>query len=632
MNTLTIQSLRLKNFKGISNFTLEPRGNNIDVLGENATGKTTLMDGFLWLIFGKDSQGKSDFQLKPVAPDGSEHHNLDTEVEAALEYNNKQVVLLRRFSEKWTKKRGSARPDFTGHTTDYFIDEVPAKKKEFDAKIAELIDVTAFKLVTNPMEFNQMHWTGRRQILIDMCGDVSDQDVIDSDAKLSKLSGILNGRSIDDHKKKIQSKKRGVNKELEQIPVRIDEISTSIQDSAKPIQKDIDLLHKALDEQRKNLRALQSNEALSEKQVRLNEVNAAILEEKNNANSKALARKKPINTEIDKLETEARTITNQIRSFEDEVKRDQNRNRVTAEAMDNLRKRFYKKRDTEKEISTVCPTCDQALPEDKIQSAFDNYHQVKAKALEELQVEGKSLKETFQDREESIAQAQEKITYLRDQLEKINPKIAAKKKELESVYFPINVDALYNEKNILESEIKALRNGSMVQEKNLLEKVRETQVKIDAWMQGEATFKASEKARARIDELENQEKALAGVYEKLESELYLIEQFIVRKVEMLEGQINSRFKMATFRLFETQINEGIKECCETLYEGIPYNHGLNNAARINVGLDIISTLSDYYGFQAPIFVDNKESVNNLIPIDAQVISLIVSKDKNLKVI
>ena len=104
------------------------------------------------------------------------------------------------------------------------------------------------------------------------------------------------------------------------------------------------------------------------------------------------------------------------------------------------------------------------------------------------------------------------------------------------------------------------------------------------------------------------------------------------KVDMLTDRINSKFKYARFKLFEPQINGGLQECCETTFEGVPYSTGLNNAARINVGLDIINTLSKHYGLHAPIFIDNAESVTKFIDTDSQIVSLIVSEqDKKLRV-
>jgi hypothetical protein len=136
----------------------------------------------------------------------------------------------------------------------------------------------------------------------------------------------------------------------------------------------------------------------------------------------------------------------------------------------------------------------------------------------------------------------------------------------------------------------------------------------------------------RITELKAEEEKLAAEYEKLEGELFLTEEFIRTKVNMLEERINSKFKFARFKLFNQQINGGLEECCETLGNGVPYSAGLNNAARINVGLDIINTLSAFYEFEAPIFIDNSEAITKLTKVNAQVIRLVVSEpDKSLRV-
>ena len=136
----------------------------------------------------------------------------------------------------------------------------------------------------------------------------------------------------------------------------------------------------------------------------------------------------------------------------------------------------------------------------------------------------------------------------------------------------------------------------------------------------------------RIIELEAEEKELAKEFEDLEHQLYLTEEFIRSKVTLLEEKINSKFKYARFKLFETQINGGLTETCETLYQGVPYSRGLNNAARINVGLDIISTLAEHFNVACSIFIDNSESVTELIDMDTQIISLVVSgTDDELRV-
>src|SRR5690606_34021983 len=102
-----------------------------------------------------------------------------------------------------------------------------------------------------------------------------------------------------------------------------------------------------------------------------------------------------------------------------------------------------------------------------------------------------------------------------------------------------------------------------------------------------------ERGLARIAELEAQDKRLAAEFEELERQLHLMDLFVRAKVRMLTDRINSRFKLARFKLFDQQVNGGIVECCETTYQGVPYN-SLNHGARLNVGLDIIATLSEHF--------------------------------------
>ena len=64
---------------------------------------------------------------------------------------------------------------------------------------------------------------------------------------------------------------------------------------------------------------------------------------------------------------------------------------------------------------------------------------------------------------------------------------------------------------------------------------------------------------------------------------------------------------------------------------VPYSTA-NKAAVVNAGLEIIATLSRHYGVRLPIVVDNAESVTELLPVDSQVIRLVVSaEDESLRV-
>ena len=114
---LRINKLVLQNFKGIKSLEIDAGGSNLTIYGDNATGKTTVFDAFMWLLFNKDSLGRSDFGIKTQDENGNVIHNLEHSVECELAIDNSILTLRKVFTEKWTKKRGSADAEFTGHET-----------------------------------------------------------------------------------------------------------------------------------------------------------------------------------------------------------------------------------------------------------------------------------------------------------------------------------------------------------------------------------------------------------------------------------------------------------------------------------------------------------------------------------
>ena len=102
--------------------------------------------------------------------------------------------------------------------------------------------------------------------------------------------------------------------------------------------------------------------------------------------------------------------------------------------------------------------------------------------------------------------------------------------------------------------------------------------------------------------------------------IYLLESFIRAKMMKISDSINQHFKTVNFKLFDMQLNGGMKECCECTVNGVPYST-LNSGHRIIAGLDIIQSLSELYGVTAPIFIDNAESLNefNVPDMAAQMI-------------
>jgi len=647
---ILLEKLILRNFKGIRNFTLDANGENVGIFGDNAVGKTTLFDAFTWLLFDKDSQNKKDFVIKTLDSRGNVLHNLEHEVEGTLLVEGKRITLLKVFTEKWTKKRGSVTADFTGHTTDYYVDGVPVKKNEFTQRVADLINEDIFKLLTSPTYFNeQLKWQDRRKILLEVCGNVSDEEVIQGNRELAKLPFILNGRSIEDHRKVIAAKRTEINKELEKIPVRIDEVHRSMPDinglDEKQIATKIDGLKLMNEAKVKELARIQNGGEITVKENRLREIEGELLEIKNQLQADMLAKVAIKRQEISELKGQYSEIQRQISDANYTIGRNSRRIADYNSEANKLREEWHKVNNEafQHHDDTNCPTCGQALPEEQIhdahQKALANFNRRKAEKLEQIVTKGKSLASEAKKLEEantSIALEGEELEQMLTEKEMEVRAAEAKLSELQAGMTDVESEPRYIEKkkeaSLIQREINQLRSSLQETIVKVREEIAGLRSEIDLLEQDKAKFAIVKAAEQRIDELSAREKDLAAEYERLEHELFLTEEFIRTKVDLLEEKINSKFKYARFKLFEQQINGGLSEVCETTFDGVPYSGGLNNAARINVGLDIINTLSDHYGFSAPIFVDNAEAVTRLIETNSQVISLIVSeKDKQLRV-
>ncbi|WP_374717915.1 AAA family ATPase [Neobacillus sp.] len=647
---LRLISLSLRNFKGVKEFTLDARGENVRVFGDNATGKTTLFDAFIWLLFDKDSQNKKDFSIKTLDGSGKEIHGLEHEVEGTFLLNGKQLTLRKVYSEKWTKKRGSAQAEFTGHTTDYFIDGVPVKKKEYTDKVDSIVQEDIFKLLTSPSFFNeQLKWQERRKILLEICGDITDEEVIASEKSLAALPSILQGRTIENHRKVIAARRAEINKELEKIPVRIDEIQLNMPQldglDKAVLETEISRSNSEIDEKMTLISNIRNGNTISAKQKEIQEIEIELLniKQQHEAGSKdelykLKARIQEEESNLSILNSKLESLKNQKRFNDQNIQSIENR-------LEELRQEWHEINQQEfvHNDQCECPTCGQTLPEEKVtaarEKALAQFNLTKSKKLEDIQAkgkQGKEQKEQFISENEKLANEYEKLSNQikekQDLLNKLNNQLQI----VESTIVDVTENPQYvgklQEKQRLQKEIEELRISANEAIQSIQLEIADLKTKRDQLQADLGKFAVVAQSEKRIEELTLQERELAAEFEKLEQELFLTEEFIRTKVNLLEKKINSRFKYARFKLFETQINGGLSEVCETLYNGVPYSSGLNNAARINVGLDIINTLSEHYGFKAPIFVDNAEAVTKLIDVDSQVISLVVSeKDKQLRI-
>lgn len=624
---MKLLKLSLTNFKSIRQSSFEFDGENKIIFGDNATGKTTVFDSMCWLLFGKDSLDRSDFEIKTLV-NGEPIHKVNHEVEG--EFSNDdgtQFTLKCVYREKYSNPRGGD-TKLTGHTTDYFINDVPVKEKEYKAYINNLISDDVFKLITNPLYFNEQYsWQNRRKLLLEMCGNVDDETVIRNHGELRKLLSILNGRTVEEHKKIVAAKKTAINKELDMIPVRIDEAirnKPEVQSDKNKLKADIETFNAGINQLEEEAAVIKNGLKETEVKSKIRNIKRTIDERRNQVLS-------DYDKEKTRLRGEYEFSLKQLKAIEQERDRLVDHNYETGKNIERENERIKKLKEefntfNNQEFDDVnCPTCGQPYPDAKREILKEAFNMQKATNLEEWQKlidSAENMKRSYIEQEEIVAV---KIDGLTNQAAEQQQDYERKFKAYEELEQPdINKDSVYMDLQaqlfLLESELDDTdtTNSYEVINKDIEEmKGKRTQL-VDELNKHELIETIDE----RVKELERKQQQLANDKNELDEAMFLMDEFIKAKVDMLEQSINSHFEYARFKMFNVLVNGNIEECCETTYKGVPYR-SMNNAARMNVGLDIINALTKYFKVDAPVFIDNAEAVTSFIPCHSQVIQLFV---------
>ncbi len=221
--SVIIKRMSFLNFKGIRNLDIEFNGSLTTISARNGLGKTSIFDGFTWVLFGKNSKDQKKFGIKTWDKSGKAIPRIPHEVTITLLVNGEEVTLCRRYNEKWTKKRGQAEETFDGHEEERLYNDVPCSVREFDEKISNLCSEEVFKFITNPLYFPKQKPEVQRAMLFRMAGGVSDMEIATGNKEFESLLSKLTGKNIEEYKREIQAKKRRIKNEVEMIPSRIDE-------------------------------------------------------------------------------------------------------------------------------------------------------------------------------------------------------------------------------------------------------------------------------------------------------------------------------------------------------------------------------------------------------------------------
>lgn len=673
---MILKSLHIENFKGIKSLDVN-FSEKTKIKGQNAAGKTTIFDAFTWLLFNKNSAGEEKFNVRPLDKDGNRVDNVEIKVVAVLDVDGKEVELSKVQKQNWVKKRGTDTVTLQGNVNSFEIDGYPKSESDFKAYVSGLAQSEdMFKMLTNPQYFSSLKWKEQRDILMKLIADFSDVELAKTDAKYAPLLDELEkAPSTDDIRSKFSKALSEWKKKQAEIPVRIDEAEKS--------KVDIDVAERELaraDLTRKiaeiDGKIANSGSAIGDLRSREMQLQFDMSGITQTMSGELSAKRRKLDDDIfdadekiDDLHQKIQSAENQIMDNEKAISdADAERknlgvkyNAEKAKAFDEAPYQFDESKWVFDDSTTVCSLCGQKLPDDKIEQIKADFEARKAKAKADSEEKLKADIATFEKEKQAelnrinavgtekrklivaLTKKNAELQQSIESLKKQEQETLVQKEELSKQLSQLPEEADYSqneeyaklkaEHDEVLAKIEKLESegaDSVVDE--LKAEKSDLQARLDEVNAIVAKASMNVEIDERIAELQAEQKEIGQKVADQEQMLYLLEEFIRFKLDKISDSINSHFKTVNFKLFEMQLNGGMKDCCECTVNGVDYPD-LNSGHRIVAGLDIIRSLSEMYGVSCPIFVDNAESLNefNVPDMDAQLILLTVSEDKQLKV-
>lgn len=646
MKQLKIKKLSIENFAGLKNQVFEFNGNDARVYGANGTGKTTTATALQWLLFDKGLDGSTkSFNPVPLDENNEEEYELIPTVEVELDNNGKTLKIRKESHPKYTTNKTTNRKEYSrSRTKKQYINDESLKIKDFQSRISELVSEDVFKLITNPAAFNQLHWKEQRTILFEIADDIDTETIIKTNKDFEAIPQILGDHDIETKQKILKDKISQIEKDIKDIPIRINQTESNKQKVPKYDEERYEELKQEIERLGKERVDIQNGKAeidlrnqLADKQAELKR-----LEDNHEANNEN--RITSLNNEFNVEEGTVSNLKTQIKNNKQQIDYENNRRKTLLDKHKEIQSQIeeVKNRQFEYKDDGVCSCCGQPLPTDQVEQAKEKalkqFNKNKSQEIEELNNskervvnDGKQIKPTIEKLESQNNSLQIRVNEAEEKSQRILNKINQLKASSVSVTQTEEYKSVLNDINEINNkrkDIKATINDQLVNIDNQITELTQEKVEFE-------NVKAIESSNKHLDdairELRMQEDNLLDEKEEHVHQNQVLKAFVTTRVKMLTENVNNKFNIAEFKLFNQLVNGELEETCVTTVDGVEYSGGLNNAARINVGLDIINTLSQHYKITAPIFIDNAESITDIIPTESQQIQLIVSgQDKNLR--
>lgn len=654
---ILLKKIIIKSFKGIDKFETN-LSDKVTIYGENETGKTSIANAMTWCLFGKDINDRADYQIMPLDLQNNMIPHKEPSVTLFLDLDGREKKFQRIMSQKWVKKRGEEESAFDGScTTDYFVDDVPMKKKDYVESVNSIISEDLFRILTLPTYFPSIDWKQKREIITSIIGD-ADISSIAKREDFSRLIDHMNGKSIEDYRKMLAYQKKVLREEIAKIPASIEAAQEFIPESEpdyKQAEKDIQIkeqnvkdIDKKISDKSSVLKDYQQKIQERANSIKLLETSMkdfveAEIKNKRDESFKLEAEKDRLDSDrTDKLRS-IRNIDNQINNAGDEI----NDLKASLKSLHNKRQANKQKwidannEEFKRPQNSKCPTCGTMLEktDDEIENMEADFNNRKANELEKIVESNKPLIEKCDKLEnETIPDKIKEIENLRKKKETLQSEIESIEKEIDeysSKIAGINIEkardtakntSIYKE---MQSEVNKLTiddSAPVVDTSEYDAKKSELRAEINTLHKIINSKDIVDKARLNVEKYRKLGKEKSNQLANLEGFEYAAELFEKAIAEDVEKRINSRLTGGvTFKMFHKQNNGGLTPTCEILHNGVPY-FSVNTASQVASGIIIINLLSEHYNLYAPVIIDNRESIINIPNTKCQIINLVVDKE------
>jgi hypothetical protein len=635
--------LTLTLFQGAESFTLDTEGgSDINVFGDNKTGKTTLFNAYTWLLFDKDSAGRSNFEIKTIK-DGKPMTNTGHTVEGLfLLKNHSTITLKKEYREVWTRKRGAQAAEFTGNETNCFIDGVKKAQGKYNEMVNSILPQGFAKILSDPLYFNeQMTWQERRAFLMQLSTTEGLNDTLA--AQYPELAEIVelvttSRHDINSIKTSLKAEQSKINEGLQTIPAQIAENQRIIAEAGDG-----------------------NSSFLVEKAKQAATILQSLVDTKISILSGGMAA--TLNNEITELEGKLIAISNlhnqEVHDHGRKEKRDVDMARAAlSQAMNAMDAQVEERNRLSKTVENIkdqfaikekawahwfpltfseekCSSCGQLLPVEKNQELEAFFNTNKATMLENIEKDMHELKsahvaalDALKTAEASIAECDNRQTVATNNLNDAEAKLSA----MGALPLVSNRDdhkAISFRVSEVREKLKDVSSSTQAALDDIEQKRAAQQAEIDSINRKLSAIDAVSSAKTRVSELEREEKQMQIAFEALEKRISLIDKYVKHQAMALEEQVNSRFSLLKWKLFDVQINGGISPTCVCMVDGVTYP-SLNSATKIHCGFEMIQVCSAVAGDTLPVWVDFAESVTTLPAIESQVIRLIVTPKSPLR--